>query len=550
MSRKMIVCAALLFFFALSLRGFGQEGPPTPANTLTLELKNMDILDVLKILSEKGNLNIVAESDVKGRVTLFLEGVKVMDVLDIIVESNNLAYVKERNLIRVMKEGKYEQLFGTKFHDRSQLKVFKLSHVNAKDASTALTHLKTKGGKMVVDQRMNTLIVIDAPGAIRRMKKALKEIDLPLTTEVFDLRFTTPGVVEKAVKPILSPQARISSDPQTNKLIITDTRQNLERAREMISQYDLKPHTQTEIFTLNYADYKKIGAKIAKELTKGVGRVHADEKTSKLIVTDLPEPLKSIREIIKALDEKTREVLIEAKIIQISLSDEHKMGVNWEALTSRLNRMELKGRFNILGESESGVRATTGVLSEHGYTGMLELLETVGETKLLSTPRLTALDNQEARILVGSKIPYKTIETREQDGVIHTYEKVIMVDVGVKLYVTPRINEKGFILMKIKPEVSSVTSFTDGIPIVETSQTETSVLVKDGVTIVIAGLIKDERIKTVKKVPILGSIPLLGIPFRSTQEKLVKTELVIFLTPHIISGDVSTEEQYKLEQER
>jgi len=344
MSRKMIVYAALLFFFffALSLSGLGQEGPPAQPTTLTLELKNMDILDVLKLLSEKGNLNIVAESDVQGRVTLFLEDVKVMDALDIIVESNNLAYVQEKDLIRVMKEGKYEQLFGTKFHDRSQLKVFKLSHADAKDANTALTPLKTKDGRIVVDQRTNTLIVIDAPGAIGRMKKALEEIDLPLTTEVFDLKFTTPDVVEKAVKPILSPLAKISSDPQTNKLIITDTKQNLKRARAMISQYDLKPYTQTEIFTLDYADYKKIEAKIAKELTKGVGTTHADEKTSKLVVTDLPENLKRIRGIIKALDEKTREVLIEAKIIQISLSDEHKMGVNWEALTSRLNRVEVK----------------------------------------------------------------------------------------------------------------------------------------------------------------------------------------------------------------
>jgi len=264
----MIVCAALLLFFTLNLRGFSQEGPPTPASPLTLELKNMDILDVLKLLSEKGNLNIVAESDVKGRVTLFLEDVKVMDALDIIVESNNLAYVKEKDLIRVMKEGKYEQLFGTKFHDRTQVKVFKLSYAKAKDASSALTPLKTKSGKMVVDQRMNTLIVIDAPGAIKRMKKALEEIDLPLTTEVFDLKFTTPDVVEKAIKPVLSPRARISTDPQTNKLIITDTKQNLKKARAIISQYDLKPYTQTEIFTLNYADYKKIEAKIAKELTK------------------------------------------------------------------------------------------------------------------------------------------------------------------------------------------------------------------------------------------------------------------------------------------
>ena len=127
------------------------------------------------------------------------------------------------------------------------------------------------------------------------------------------------------------------------------------------------------------------------------------------------------------------------------------------------------------------------------------------------------------------------------------HESVNFIDVGVKLYVTPPIHDDDYITMKIKPEVSSVTRFvTTGnnntIPVVETSQAETTVMVKNGVTIVIGGLIKDEKIDSVNKIPILGDLPILGAAFRNKNQLLRKTELVIFLTPQIISGDTRTEE--------
>ena len=114
-----------------------------------------------------------------------------------------------------------------------------------------------------------------------------------------------------------------------------------------------------------------------------------------------------------------------------------------------------------------------------------------------------------------------------------------MVQVGVKLAVTPRVNDSGYVRLYIRPEVSSVTSFTDGIPVVEETTAETEVMVRDGVTLIIGGLIKKEKRHTVKKVPLLGDIPLLGRLFSSHDSEDVKSELIIFITPHIISGDVT-----------
>jgi len=179
----------------------------------------------------------------------------------------------------------------------------------------------------------------------------------------------------------------------------------------------------------------------------------------------------------------------------------------------------------------------------------LEALETVGDTNILASPSVTSLNNQEAKILVGTTEPYvTTTTTTTSSGPATTAESVNFIDVGVKLYVTPAINQEKFIKMKIRPEISSVTdtletSTNNKIPIVETSQAETTVMVKDGVTIVIGGLIKEEKVNTTNKIPVLGSIPVLGAAFRSVDNSTKKTEIVIFLTPRIISGEVPSERQ-------
>jgi len=154
------------------------------------------------------------------------------------------------------------------------------------------------------------------------------------------------------------------------------------------------------------------------------------------------------------------------------------------------------------------------------------------------------MNNQEAKILVGTKDAYITSTVTQTEGNAVTAESVNFVETGIKLFVTPVINSKGFVTMKIKPEVSSAETKTiisqdkrTEVPIVTSSETETTVMVKDGVTIIIGGLRKDEHKKTVKKVPILGDIPGLRYFFSSTSDEINKTDLIILLTPHIMSGE-------------
>lgn len=332
-------------------------------------------------------------------------------------------------------------------------------------------------------------------------------------------------------------------DEGTNTLILMDVPERVKQMCEIARGMDKR--TVSETFALNYAKAEKIQPIIQETITKGIGSVKVDTQTNKVIVNDYPEKIIEISRIIKEFDEKIPQVLIESKIVEITLSDEFKMGIDWEYWLKK--NVDLKGVFG-LGATTVGkvVVGTMTTVDETGeYRAVVEALKTIGTTNTLSTPRIAVTNNQEAKILVGTKEPYATQTTvTGEGGTVTTAESITFVDVGIKLYVTPTINKDGFITMKVRPEVSSTgtpypTARGEKIPVVSTTEAETTVTVKDGATIVIAGLMKDKKGKTVDKIPLLGDIPLLGIFFKKTQETITKTELVIFLTPHLFSGETT-----------
>jgi len=451
-----------------------------------LELKDMEIIDVLKLIAQKSGLNIVAGQNVQGKVTIYLKGIEAQDALRIILDSNDLAYIEDNGVIRVMTARDFETKYGHRFGENIQTTIIQLKNSQVLDLSSVLNQMKTPSGKVIIDEKSNTLILMETPDKLLAMEKLIKDIDVPWETEVFDL---------------------------------------------------------------SYAKAEDLATKISEVLTNNVGKLKFDKRSNKIVVTDTAHKIEEIRKIVKAFDQKEPEVLIEAKIVQIVLSDEHKMGVDWEAIVSDYHSLNFKNSLSILNSAEKSGRLSIGTISPDDYAVLLEALDTVGKTNILSSPRVTTLNNQEAKILVGSTEPYvTTTTTTPSSGPATTAESVNFIEVGIKLFVTPMIHQDNFITMKIKPEVSSVTrNITTGknntIPVVETSEAETTVSVKNGITIVIGGLIKDEKIDSIKKIPLLGDLPLVGFAFRNEGKLIRKTELVIFLTPKIITGDVQTDEE-------
>jgi type II secretory pathway component GspD/PulD (secretin) len=173
---------------------------------------------------------------------------------------------------------------------------------------------------------------------------------------------------------------------------------------------------------------------------------------------------------------------------------------------------------------------------------VLKYLQTLGETRILSNPKLAVVNNQEAKIHVGERRAYITTTTTQTQTSTTVAEAVTYVDVGIQLMITPTINEDGYVTVKIKPEISSVidylkTSSNNSIPIIDTSTAETIVMVKDGTSLLIGGLSKEDKTLDQSGTPILSKIPLVGELFKQSTKKTTRYELMVLLTPHVVSGD-------------
>ncbi len=234
--------------------------------------------------------------------------------------------------------------------------------------------------------------------------------------------------------------------------------------------------------------------------------------------------------------------------MQITLTDDLDYGIDWEKIMTdpKIWGTFLTGTFPTAALGATFQRVQLGTLDEHNFTMAMNFLNTLGDTRILSEPRIAVTNNEEASIHVGRRQAIVTGTTSQSGESTITSDSVEFVDVGVKLTVVPTINRDGFITMKIKPEVSSVTDeVTTGaedeprsiIPIITTSEAETTVKVKDGVMVMIAGLKENTDGENIEGVPYLGEIPIIGLLFGNRAYDKHQSEIIIFLTPHIITGE-------------
>jgi type II secretory pathway component GspD/PulD (secretin) len=498
-----VACGLAIFIFASPLAGEDAAQAIKKVTgsdeRLSLELKGTDILDVFRLLSVKSELNIVAGANVRGRVTMFLKDVNPWDAFLIILETNNLAFEIKGGIIKVMTDRDYEVLYGDKFQIKTSVRVVSLKHAVADDVATSLSQLKSKVGKVITDSRSNSIILMDTASHIQEMETLAQHMDVS---------------------------------------------------------------TETRVYKLYYGKVEDVIGQIEKALTEGVGKIKSDVRTNKVAVTDLPTRFNEISHLIEEFDEKTPQVLIVTKIVEISLSDDFGFGVDW-SLFSRLVHQKLnegEKLFSANLDVNSIASATTGVstftLRQAGdLTAVVQALKTFGQTNTLSSPRILVANNEEAKILIGTDEAFVTQQTVVSSGGSNTSDEVQFVEVGTKLGVTPTVNRDGFVTLNLRPEVSSVTrtlvvgasnvsndtaaaqTARTTVPIVSTSEVETTVLIKSGHTVVIGGLIKDVENIDTQEIPILGSLPLIGGFFRSEDREIDKTELVVFVTPHIVTGE-------------
>lgn len=274
-----------------------------------------------------------------------------------------------------------------------------------------------------------------------------------------------------------------------------------------------------------------------------------------LVLRDHRDVLIAVKGVLKELDRRPRQVLVEATILDVKLSDETKFGIDFNTLsgikftdllpTSNLNSIALAPALapQIAEGFESA--GTFGFASDTNTDGLhvgivtddvalfIEALERITDTTVLANPRVLAVDRQPAEIIIGAKLGYLTATTTETA----TVQEVEFLDIGTQLRFRPFISDDGFIRLEIHPENSTgVVDPASGLPSETTTEVTTNIMVKDGNTIAIGGLISEQIESITKQVPLLGSIPLIGVLFRQTIEEVTRREVIVLLTPHIFDG--------------
>jgi len=477
-------------------KSIGDYDFPGLKKKISLDIRAMDINHFLKFLAIEGDLNIVASKSITGPVNLLINDVDIGDALSIILSMNNFAYEVHGNVIKVMTNDEYKAVHGVDFYDRRLTIIYQLEYASVKNVGAMLGNVKSEIGKIIYDESTGTLVLIDTPAKIQEMEEIIKREELPTVTRILP--------------------------------------------------------TITRIFELKYAKVEDVKSEITEALTPDIGSMHSDTKTNILVITDLPHQMKKIEALVTAFDRKTRQVFIEAKIVEVTLSDTFKWGIDWDVVLGWACKVGQLANYTFQPEVALPLALTGdfGKLTVEKVTGrelnaVLEILDTVTDTRIISSPHITVEEGKEATIEVIEKQPYEEDTTVTAEGGTTTQSKTYQwVDVGVTLNVTPYINEDGYISMLIKPVVSSIESWYGGeaqaegaVPVVKSANAETTVTIKDGVSIIIAGLIKENKTKTVNKIPFLGDIPLVGKAFQNISDDVRRTETVIFLTPRIVSGE-------------
>jgi general secretion pathway protein D len=372
------------------------------------------------------------------------------------------------------------------------------------------------------------------------------------------------------------------ADARTNSVLIGGDKSERLRLRALIAHLDtpLEDGGDTQVRYLRYADAEELATKLQQHFTQqaqqgaaaqagaapagqnnGVS-VWADTQTNAIIVNAPPKMMRSLMQIVDKLDIRRAQVLVEAIIVEVIADKTAELGITWAVEGASSNTpigvtnfpdfgngvVQLGtaagsgGNIDPSGLIGDGVTFGLGRLSESGvsFAAVLRALEGNADTNIISTPSLVTTDNEEATINVGQEVPFVTGSFTNTGGgaggAINPFQTIQREQIGVKLAITPQINEGDSLLLKINQEISNIAQSAQGAVDLITNQriVETTVIVDNGQVLVLGGLLEDVMRESEQRVPVLGRIPGLGALFRSRKTDLVKTNLLIFIRPTIL----------------
>ncbi len=577
---------------ALEQPGMGDE-------LVTLNFDQVDIRTVLKTVGDITGVNFVVDDTVQGNVTVLspskIRLAEVWDVLESILEVKGYAAVPSGNFVKII-----PRLEATKRNlevrvgsdpaaipqnDRLVTQILPLKFADAAEVSQIIKPLLRADAHLATYPRTNAIIVTDTSSNIYHIATVIQKLDVAGSKElvsVIRLRYASAQVVSEQVTRIIEKSktsatqpgrasanpdsaVRILPDARTNSLIVVANSQETKTVETLVAQLDVEQPSgagNIHVVYLKNAPAKETAESLKAALanlriTGAVDpaqniQVTADEGTNALIISAPPQDFKVVADIIEKLDIVREQVLVEMLIMEASDDSLQELGVDWATLDEAVER-SVRGfaatnfgpRVDYVGGDFEGlsVGAFRGSGSNVRIGAIINALEKQSGVNILSTPRITTSNHHKAKIIVGENRPFvmesRITETTDfiTPTVIKTFE---YKDVGIMLEITPHISQAGLVRLEINSEftklIEDVTTTSTDTPTTAKRQAQTVVSMNSGATIVIGGLIRDDKVSIEKKIPLLGDIPIAGALFKYQKHRVQKTNLLIFITPHVLSN--------------
>lgn len=473
--------------------------------------------------------------------------------------------------------------------------VIQLHNVAAAQVLPAIRPLVSTGNaQMTAYPPSNVLILVDTMANVERIRQLVERIDQAASpeTEMVELDHAEAEEMVRILREIVredpaaaqggaSTQLQLIADKRTNSVLVTGEQRQRARIKDLITRLDL-PQPQTGNARVVYLEYAS-AVNVAERLTNVVqnlarvgngaagdqplAAIEADEDTNALIITADIDTVNALMGIVERLDIQRAQVLVEAIIVEINDDIGKNLGIQWlfrhedggfagsfdagndpralariaESALDTDDRDALTGLAAALAGMAGQTIGIGRLTSSNDLLAIIDLLQATSGANILSTPNLLTTDNTPARITVGESVPFVTgsYTTPGDTGSIQNpFQTITRENVGTTLEVTPHVNRGDKVAMDIKQEISSISQRAGAVDLITNErQIETRVTVSDGETVVLGGLIRDNVIQSETRVPLLGSIPVLGHLFRSQSSSVQKTNLLVFIRPTILRDD-------------
>ena len=560
---------------------------------VTLSLDNASILDLVRWASDVTDKSIVLHPNVEGRVTVVagapMSKQEAYQVFLSVLQVHGLAMMDDGSALTVVpgREAKTGPLPVTteKSFSLDQdmvVHIVAIKNTSAQNIVGILQPLIPERGYLAAYPSTNMLLIADSSRNIKKLLNIVAQIDRSenqLDIEMIPVKYASAHEISAIINTLIPPHdndggntLNIAIDERSNSILMTGDPGARDQIAKLVKRLDmpLDGNGNTQVIQVQYASVEEL-VPMLESVASSLQREGQDKSISDvevsiqpqlqlnaIVITAPPSILSVVKGIVAQLDVPRSQVLVEALIVEVNQDLAAELGVEWSS-QNVTDGEGVVGGFSLFppglaplgvaddGNFNLGTGLSLGYLRGGGIRALVNALSGESNANILSTPTILALDNEEAEILVGSSVPFITgTEEREGDTPFQTIERQ---DIGVSLKVRPHVNNDNSVTIEIEQTVESIGQTAAATADIITNKREitTKVLIRDGHTLALGGLMRDEATDIESKVPLLGDIPILGAAFRSSNTVITKSNLMVFIRPTILH---TTEAAASLSEER